>query len=51
MSLEQRREFLLRAAERAERNGELHVARALRRMAEDSRPIDRALTPAASGGA
>lgn len=46
MSLEQRLEFLLRAAQRAERNGDLQVARALRRMAEDIRPIDRSLTPA-----
>ena len=51
MSLEQRREFLLRAAERAERNGETEVAKALRRMAADVRPIDRSLTPAlASSG-
>lgn len=45
MSPEQRVEYLLRAAQRAERNGEPDVARALRRMAEDIRPIDRALTP------
>jgi hypothetical protein len=44
MSLEQRREFLLRAALRAERNGDHRLARALRRMAEDTRPIDRSLT-------
>lgn len=46
MSLEQRQEYLLKAAERAARNGEYRVARALRRMAADTRPIDRALTPA-----
>jgi hypothetical protein len=40
MSLEQRMNFLLTAAQRAERNGEHHIARALRRMAEDIRPID-----------
>ncbi|HUE76723.1 MAG TPA: hypothetical protein VMM83_02180 [Longimicrobiales bacterium] len=44
MSLEQRLDYLLRAAQRAERNGEADIARALRRMAEDTRPIDRALT-------
>ena len=44
MSLEQRFEYLLQAAVRAERNGEYRVARALRRMAADMRPIDRALT-------
>lgn len=44
MSLEQRLEYLLRAARRAEQNGDLHVARSLRRMAEDIRPIDRTLT-------
>lgn len=44
MTGEQRISYLLSAARRAERHGELHVARALRRMAEDCRPIDRALT-------
>lgn len=44
MSLEQRLEYLLRAATRAEMNGDFDVARSLRRMAEDFRPIDRALT-------
>lgn len=44
MSLEQRLEYLLRAADRAERNGEYRVARSLRRMAADTRPIDRTLT-------
>lgn len=51
MSLQQRMDYLLRAAQRAERNGEHQVARALRRMAEDIRPIDRALTPAAGSAA
>jgi len=44
MSLEQRLNYLLRAALRAERNGDTRLARSLRRMAEDIRPIDRALT-------
>lgn len=44
MSLEQRMEYLLAAALRAERNGEYRVARSLRRMAADIRPIDRSLT-------
>ena len=44
MRLEQRMEYLLRAALRAEQNGQHQVARALRRMAEDTRPIDRSLT-------
>lgn len=49
MKPEQRLEYLLRAAQRAERNGDLEVARALRRMADDIRPIDRALTPGGTG--
>lgn len=44
MSLEQRLDYLLRAAQRAERNGEAHIARVLRRMAEDTRPIEPAVT-------
>jgi hypothetical protein len=40
MSLEQRLDYLLRAALRAERNGDSRLARSLRRMAEDIRPID-----------
>lgn len=44
MSLEQRLDYLLKAALRAERNGDARLARALRRMAEDIRPIDRAVT-------
>ena len=39
MSQEQRREYLLRAAFRAEQNGEYRVARSLRRMADDILPI------------
>lgn len=44
MSLEQRQAYLLNAALRAERNGEHGIARSLRRMAEETRPIDRSLT-------
>jgi hypothetical protein len=44
MSLEQRLNYLLNAAVRAERNGDHRLARSLRRMAEDIRPIDRAIT-------
>jgi hypothetical protein len=44
MSLEQRLDYLLRAALRAERNGEYRVARSLRRMADDILPIDRTRT-------
>ena len=50
MSLEQRLEYLLRAALRAEREGDLRVAFTLRRMAEDTRPIDRSLTLTAISG-
>lgn len=39
MSIEQRIQYLLRAAARAEAEGHLRVADALRRMAEDSRPF------------
>lgn len=39
MSVDQRVHYLLKAALRAERNGEYRVARALRRMAEDILPI------------
>ena len=48
MSLEQHLEYLLRAALRAERSGDLRVARALRRMAKDTLPIDRSLTVSAA---
>lgn len=44
MSLEQRLEYLLRAALRAERAGDHRLAASLRRMAADIQPIDRALT-------
>lgn len=44
MRLEARLEYLLKAALRAERDGDQRLARALRRMAEDIRPIDPALT-------
>lgn len=44
MSLEQRQEYLLNAALRAERNGDNEIARALRRMAAETQPIDRSLT-------
>ena len=44
MRLEQRMEYLLRAALRAEREGDHHVARSLRRMAEDIRPLESART-------
>jgi hypothetical protein len=44
MSQEKRRQYLLRAALRAERDGDYRVARSLRRMADDILPIDRART-------
>jgi hypothetical protein len=44
MSVEQRVQYLLRAALRAERNGDDRIARSLRRMALDIQPIDRSLT-------
>jgi len=44
MSLDERLDYLMRAAMRAERNGDYRVARALRRMAQDIQPIDRRLT-------
>ena len=46
MRLEQRLDYLLRAALRAERDGDYQVARSLRRMADDIRPIDRNRTTA-----
>ena len=51
MSVEQRLEYLLRAALRAERNGDERIARSLRRMAQDIQPIDRALTLTVTDGA
>ncbi|MFO7893631.1 MAG: hypothetical protein R6U63_07855 [Longimicrobiales bacterium] len=44
MSFDERFDYLIRAALRAERDGEYRVARALRRMARDIQPIDRSLT-------
>lgn len=38
MTVEQRVHYLLKAALRAERNGEYRVARSLRRMADDILP-------------
>lgn len=40
MSVEERIRYLLRAAVRAEREGSERAARALRRMAEEARPLD-----------
>lgn len=51
MSMEQRIEYLLKAALRAERDGEYRIARSLRRMAADIQPIDRALTLTVREGA
>lgn len=48
MRIEQRVEYLLRAAVRAEQDGDHQVARSLRRMAEDIRPIDRSRATTAS---
>ncbi|MEQ9569271.1 MAG: hypothetical protein RLN75_03700 [Longimicrobiales bacterium] len=39
MTIEQRIQYLLRAAARAEAEGHARVALALRRMAEESRPF------------
>jgi hypothetical protein len=53
MSVEQRVGYLLKAALRAERNGEYRVARTLRRMADDILPLDLApglVAGDASGG-
>ena len=40
MTMDERIRFLLRAATRAEDEGNERVARNFRRMAEDARPID-----------
>lgn len=40
MSVEDRIRFLMRAAVRAEQEGAARAARALRRMAEDARPLE-----------
>ncbi len=42
MTVEQRVRYLLKAALRAEHNGEHRVARALRRMADDILPVSAA---------
>lgn len=48
MSVEERIGFLLKAAGRAEREGAVRAARALRRMAEEARPLEWG-SPAGSG--
>lgn len=45
MNVEERIRFLLRTALRAEGEGDLKIARLFRRMAEDLRPMERALVP------
>ena len=40
MTMDERIRFLLRAATRAEGEGDERVARNFRRMAEDARPVD-----------
>ena len=40
MSVENRAEYLLRAAERAEREGNARLAEILRRMAQELLPVD-----------
>lgn len=51
MTVDERIRFLLRAATRAEDEGNERVARNFRRMAEDARPVDRddALSAGPSG--
>jgi hypothetical protein len=49
MTTEERIGFLLRAAERAERDGNDRVARLFRRMAADARPAS-GLVSVATGG-
>lgn len=47
MNVDERIRYLLRAATRAEGEGDLRIARLFRRMAEDVRPVDgAALVPA-----
>ena len=46
VNVDERIRFLLRAATRAEGEGDLRIARIFRRMAEDARPLDVALSPA-----
>ena len=45
MKSEERIRFLLRAASRAEGDGNLRVANVLRRMARDVRPLEFSLEP------
>ncbi len=40
MSMDERIRFLLRAATRAEGEGDQRIARIFRRMAEEARPLD-----------
>ena len=40
MSMDERIRYLLRAATRAEGEGDLRIARIFRRMAEEARPLD-----------
>jgi len=40
MSMDERIRFLLRAATRAEGEGDQRIARIFRRVAEDARPLD-----------
>ena len=47
MNVDERIRFLLRTALRAEGEGDLRVAELFRRMAEELRPLGRALTSAA----
>ena len=47
MNVEERIRFLLRTALRAEGEGDLKIARLFRRMAEDMRPMERAMVPVA----
>jgi hypothetical protein len=45
VSADSRIEYLLRAAARAEREGNVRLAAILRKMADELRPVDGALTP------
>jgi len=45
MNVDERIRFLLRTAIRAEGAGDLRIAVIFRRMAEDMRPMERALAP------
>ena len=50
MSVESRVEYLLRAAERADREENARLASVLRRMAEELRPAGPTMTPALGQG-